>query len=687
MTDKKKPATPAAEQMNGASLDIAAINRAQLKALFPAVFTETRNDKGELVESVDFEKLKAELGTFTDLFESRRERYGMDWPGKKDALKLIQTPTYATLKPSREESVNFDTTENLFIEGDNLEVLKLLQKSYYGKVKMIYIDPPYNTTNDFIYPDNYSESLETYLTFAGLMDSEGRKFSTSIPNEGRLHTRWLNMLYPRLYLARNLLSEDGVIFVSIDDNEVANLKQLMDQVFGEENYLATHYIQVRFADKTLAEKNDYQKLIEQVLIYQKGQHTPRKSGDEYSVDKFCWEIKEKGTGKKMTLGGKEVTAFSPTEYEITRVPASLKALKETWATGTILKANASGKFFGTFLAPRKDIDGLGYVYRVEGIGEDGLGYRYFSGPKKASATKGKFYSGVPLDRLKEINETGSSQKTQPIPNFYDFSGSFGNCRHEGGTDFRSGKKPISFLKALVEQAVDPNAGEIILDFFAGSCSTGHAVMDLNHSDNGNRKFILVQLPEPIEENSSHNDISSLGRSRLRKVIAELGGKAEANRDLLSSTESGGPDLGFRSFSLDKSNIRRWVRLDARTSSESHISSQLELHVEHIDGGAKPEDLLFELLIKSGFTPTEKVAVQKLAGTDVYSVAEGGLLICLADKITRELIDAVAASEPLQFVCLDSAFAGNDQLKANAVQTFAARNQGRDKTSQIVFRTV
>ena len=223
--------------MNGNSLDISAENRARLKSLFPTVFTETVNDKGELVESVDFEKLKAELGTFTELFENRRERYGMDWPGKRDALRLIQTPSAATLRPCREESVNFDTTENLFIEGDNLEVLKLLQKSYYGKVKMIDIDPPYNTGKEFIYPDNFSESLETYLEYAGLINGDGKKFSTNTANEGRFHTKWLNMMYPRLYLARNLLSDDGVIFIHIDDNEVSNLRKLCDEIFGEENFV------------------------------------------------------------------------------------------------------------------------------------------------------------------------------------------------------------------------------------------------------------------------------------------------------------------------------------------------------------------------------------------------------------------------------------------------------------------
>jgi adenine-specific DNA-methyltransferase len=249
------------ERLDLRSMDISADNRAKLKQLFPSVFTETRNEKGELVESIDFEKLKAELGTFSDLFESRRERYGMDWPGKKDCLKIIQQSSIGTLKPCQEESVNFGTTENLFIEGDNLEVLKLLQKSYYGKVKMIYIDPPYNTGKEFIYPDNYQESLDTYLSYAGLVDGEGKKSSTNTPNEGRFHTKWLNMMYPRLYLARILLREDGVIFISIDDNEVSNLRKLCDEIFGEENFVATIIWQKVFSPKNTAkhfsEDHDY----------------------------------------------------------------------------------------------------------------------------------------------------------------------------------------------------------------------------------------------------------------------------------------------------------------------------------------------------------------------------------------------------------------------------------------------
>lgn len=227
-------------KMDGNSLDISAQRRQELKQLFPSVFTETQDDAGEIVATLDFERLKAELGQFSEVYDNRRERYGMEWPGKRDCLRLIQAPSRATLKPCREESVDFDNTENLFIEGDNLEVLKLLQKSYYGQVKMIYIDPPYNTGKEFIYPDNFSENLDTYLEYAGLKEvgGEGKKWSSNSENEGRFHTKWLNMMYPRLYLARNLLREDGVIFISIDDNEVENLRRLCDEIFGEENFVA-----------------------------------------------------------------------------------------------------------------------------------------------------------------------------------------------------------------------------------------------------------------------------------------------------------------------------------------------------------------------------------------------------------------------------------------------------------------
>lgn len=404
------------------SADLIAENIRQLKELFPELVTE-----GTQGTSVNMDVLKALVGdqTVTDA----DEKYGLNWHGKRRARQLALTSSTGTLRPCPEESVDWDTTQNLMIEGDNLEVLKLLQKSYAGKVKLIYIDPPYNTGKDFVYPDNFQDNIKNYLELTGQVEG-GQKMSSNTETSGRFHTDWLNMMYPRLKLAKNLLREDGVIFISINDSESDRLKAICNEVFGEENYLVTMYIQVRYADKTLAEKNDYQKLIEQIHVYQKRGFVPNKESEDYTIDKFCWQISEKKPGKKMILGKRDVEIFPEGTYDITQVRPHIDGLKETWATGTVLKANASGKFFGDFIAPRKDEDGLGTLYKVYGIGEDGLGYRYFTGPKRVDATKGKFFSGVPLDRRQQLAD-GESKKYKPIVNWHDFSDAFGNCRHEG----------------------------------------------------------------------------------------------------------------------------------------------------------------------------------------------------------------------------------------------------------------
>jgi len=271
-------------------------NIARLAELFPNCVTESREEKGILKKSIDFDLLRQELADH--IVEGPQERYRLDWPGKREALLTANAPIAKTLRPCREESVDFDTTKNLFIEGDNLDALKLLQETYLGKVKMIYIDPPYNTGNDFIYEDDFAENTEEFLRRSNQRDEEGNRLVANTESNGRFHSDWLSMMYPRLKLARNLLSEDGVIFISIDDSEVNNLKFLMDEIFSETNHLVTHYIQVRYASKTLAEKNDYQKLIEQVLVYQKSSHVPVKRTEKYSLEKFCWKIVEKKRGKR-----------------------------------------------------------------------------------------------------------------------------------------------------------------------------------------------------------------------------------------------------------------------------------------------------------------------------------------------------------------------------------------------------
>lgn len=593
------------------SADVIADNLAQLQTLFPEAFSEGK---------VQFDVLKQLLGTAVDETD---EKYGLNWHGKRRARQIALTPSAGTLRPCPDESVEWDTTQNLMIEGDNLEVLKLLQKSYAGKVKMIYIDPPYNTGKDFVYPDNFRDNIGNYLELTRQVEG-GVRQAANTDASGRFHTDWLNMMYPRLKLARNLLRDDGVIFMSIDDSESERLKMMGHEIFGEENYLITLYIQVRYADKTLAEKNDYQKLIEHVHVYQKRAFTPNKEYDDYSIDKFCWKIVEKNAGRKEIFGKREVEVFTESDYEIIKVPAHIDGLKETWATGTVLKANASGKYFGDYLAPRKDIDGLGCLYKVKGIGEDGLGYRYFTGPKRADATKGKFFSGVPLDRRAEL-ALGDSKKYKPILNYQDFSDAFGNCRHEGGVDFGAGKKPIALLKKIIAMATSDSGEDIVLDFFAGSGSTGHAVLEENVENGGNRRFILVQLPENTDR-TDYPTISSMTKQRLRNAVAKI----------KSDNQNFSGDCGFKVFALDKSNITLW-----NPDRDNLHQALLDQH-DHIVPGRTEADIVYELLLKLGLDLCVPMNSKKVADKTVEAVGGGVLMLCLAEKIAAKEVEALAA---------------------------------------------
>ena len=642
------------EKMKGTTLDIAAENRARLKQLFPTVFTATRNDQGELCESIDFEKLKAELGTFSDLFESRRERYGMEWPGKKEALHLIQTLSSATLKPCRQESVNFDTTENLFIEGDNLEVLKLLQTSYYGKVKMIYIDPPYNTGKEFIYPDNFSESLETYLEYAG---HEGRwkdSQSANAQENPRYHTRWLNMIYPRLYLARNLMREDGVIFISIDDNEVSNLRKLCDEIFGEENFVADFIWERAFSPKNdaryVSSSHDF------ILMY-------AKSINDFKIGRLARTIDANARysnpdndprGDWMSSDISVKTYNSESDYPITTPSGRLiePPAGRCWS----LSKNA---FFERLQDNR--------IW----FGPDGN-----NTPRIKRFLSELRYDGMVPTSILFHKDVGHSQEgAQEVVKLFEGKGNF------------DGPKPKRLLTRLLTIA-NLNNDSIVLDFFAGSATTAHAVLDLNKQDNGNRKFILVQLPEPCAPESEafkagYKTIADIGKERIRRVINKLNTEEEGKLDL---DNAGKQDRGFKVLKLNKSNFRQWQKLEPSASTEQ-ILDQLLLHIDHIDAKATPEELLYEILLKAGFTLTGNIETKTITGKELFSVSDGALLLCLEESVTKELIDAVIDLNPQQFLCLDSAFHGNDQLKANAVQTFNAHNMQKEKHNQILFKTV
>lgn len=664
------------EKMEMTSMDIAAQRRAVLKSLFPSVFTETKDEKGKLVESIDFEKLKAQLGTFSDVFESRRERYGMDWPGKKDSIKLIQQSSIGTLKPCREESLNFESTNNLFIEGDNLEVLKLLQKSYFGKIKMIYIDPPYNTGREFIYPDNYSETLDTYLAYSGQVDSGGRKFGTNTESSGRFHTRWLNMMYPRIYLSRNLLREDGVAFISIGEDEVANLISLCNELYGDDNLVTicsrvmktggqkgVHFSPsvdyVLVYAKNIAELDQFREQIGQKVIdtvYTKVEVDGPRKGEKYRSMGLYQAMLDKRANQRFYIKCPDGQLVIPPGDSFPIVASEGEQIKP---------GDGDGVWRWTYSRFKEERD----AGNIEFIKSDRTSLVL---PNGSQASWNVYYKIWLSDRMQDGQLPGNI-----LDKF--------ESRHSSA-ELKQLSIPFDFAKpsALIKYFMDLSgvaSGDIVLDFFAGSASTGHAAMEMAVETGQPHPFICVQLPEPTGESSEEarqgfKTIAEIAKERLRRVAAKLGA------GLLKESA----DLGFRVFKLSPSAFVPWNATTTEMSRDELIR-QLELHIDHILDDAEPEDLLYELLLKAGFQPSGKVETANYAGRALFSIANGSLLICLDGEITPDLIDAVAEAEPMQFICLDKAFKGNDQLKANAVQTFAARNQGRDKADQIIFRTV
>ena len=414
--------------------------------------------------------------------QDKLQKLELTWIGKdeeREAIEpriLIEDPKYS-----------YGDTEsgNMLIHGDNLLALKALEQEYSGKVKCIYIDPPYNTGSAF---EHYDDNLE--------------------------HSIWLNLMFKRINILRNLLAEDGFFCCQIDDSEGAYLKVLLDEIFGRSNYLTTFYIQVRYPNKTLAEDSDYQKIIEQCHIYAKQRNLAKLNRPkvEYDTSKFKWKITELSQGEEINLGGKRVVIFKEDQFTIEKISPCLEGLKETWATGSLARVKASaGEFFELYLAKRKNIDGIGCMYKVYGIGEDSLGFRYISGPRKSTANKGKFYSGIPIKRLEELKK-GESYKYLPVSNFYDFAGSFGNCRLEGAVDFKGGKKPESLLEMILKYFSNP--GDLILDSFLGSGTTAAVAQKMG------RKYIGVELGDQAY---------SLCYPRLKKVTdgTDQGGISKA----------------------------------------------------------------------------------------------------------------------------------------------------------------
>ncbi|MCD4699395.1 MAG: site-specific DNA-methyltransferase [Phycisphaerae bacterium] len=605
--------------MDGKSLDITEERLNKLKEILPDAFTEGK---------IDWEKLQATLG---EDIEFKNERYVLNWAGKSDAFRVLQSPTTATLVPCKEESVGFDDTENIFIEGENLEVLKVLQKSYFGKIKMIYIDPPYNTGNDkFIYPDKFSESREEYLSRIGDRDETGYMtreglFRKNSKDSGHYHSNWLSMMYPRLFLARNLLREDGVIFVSIDDNEVHNLRLLMNEVLGEENFIEQIVWKKRSTppnDKVIAASHEY------VVIYCK------------NLEFVSLNLRPR------------------TEEQLARYKNPDNHQKGPWTSGDLMANIKGGRYVKSLYFPIINPNTGEEHYpssngnwrfnneRIEELmknneiyfGEDGTSrpkLKRFLCDVKEGITYTTLWDFVPF------NTQGSKEMTELLGNLAIFDN----------------PKPAGLLKELCKLGM--NVNDIVLDFFSGSGTIAHAVLNLNKEDGLDRKFIAVQLPEKCNENSEavkagYETIAEIGKERIRRVIKNI--KADKQTKLDVDGATGKQDLGFKVFKLQQSNFKIW-RSDVKTEEE--LYTQLTLHTDPVDENAKIENILYELLLKSGVPLTARIEEK-----DGYYLVNEDEMALILKRIDESIIEAVISEKPKKIITLDRLFKNNDQLKTN-----------------------
>lgn len=628
---------------------------------------------------LDVEKLRELLAD--DVADSN-ERFGLFWPGKKRALRAAQAPTTATLKPDFAHSKDWDTTQNVFIEGDNLEVLKTLQRHYHNKIKLIYIDPPYNTGKDFVYPDNFKEGLDTYLEWTRQVNEEGKKVSTNSETEGRYHSNWLNMMYPRLKLARNLLTDDGVIFISIDDHEAANLRRLCDEVFGEYNFIDTIAVELSTTSgpKTVnAQQGTIVKNVEFIHIYRKSAefdkeaHTPLLDGiDFYDTHYSIW-LNEDGTlgalAEKLLADkvvGSDIRQYGFLERDKFSVNNLDKLLSVSKATKSFIDANLE-KIARIDRAPVSAEGKSTVVGRWESFEENRRTYFL------TTLASGTLQALMPLSLNYRMSDDYKPRFGRTVIRgdlWKGFHQDMGNVAKEGGIAFSNGKKPVRLIKQLIRWAKNNRDG-IILDFFAGSSTTAHAVMQLNAEDGGNRRFIMVQLPEPPNEKSEEGkEARKAGFATIadisRRRIELAGEKIKADKpdaDL---------DTGFRAYQLADTHFSKW-----RVTSDVAVN-ELEQHLldlrDSADDAAQADDLLTELLLKLGYSLTEAIQSATFAGLEVRKVGDNQVLAYLNEhaKPTLQQLRALVEAAPARIIVLEDAFHGDDELKTNLAQYAKSR---------------
>ncbi|UNF28665.1 site-specific DNA-methyltransferase [Bartonella krasnovii] len=599
-------------------MDIVEQNIKQFKQLFPEVFSEGK---------IKFDQLQELLGNYIIKDE---EHYNFTWHGKRAASRLAQTPSTGTLRPCKQESIDWDTTQNLFIEGDNLEVLKLLQKSYHRQVKMIYIDPPYNTGNDFVYKDDFKDGVQNYLEMTGQLDNEGKKIGTNSNSAGRYHTNWLNMMYPRLKLARNLLRDDGVIFISIDDKEQVNLKKLCDEIFGEENFIA-QLIWRRRAPSGMSENNvsiDH----EYVLCYQRNE-TFEFMGNEKNFNKY--------QNSDNDPRGPWITGDLTVGMNASMRPNQAYDLIDP-KTGNIFPYNPNRVWAYVPESMERLIKEGKVLFPTDTSKRPML--KRFQNELKSNYNP---FSSIMTD-IVGLN-TEATRMIQKIlhGNIFDYS------------------KPMSLLMTLLKQIISKN--DLILDFFAGSGTTAHAVMQLNAEDGGKRRCISVQLPEPTDTKSEafkagYKNIAEISKERLRRAGKKI--KEEQSKKL-NLNANGDLDTGFKVFKLDSSNIKRW-EADFDTLDMNLLNA-----VDHLKQDRSNEDLLYEILLKYGLDLAVPIETRTTAGKNIYIIGRGALIVCLDEDIDMDLVQGITSlkeelpSEVIRVVFKDSSFR-DDNVKTNAL---------------------
>ena len=634
--------------MDGTSLTPEQEKINALRQVLPEAFSEGK---------IDWEKLKATLG---ENINFANERYVLNWAGKSEAFKVMQMPTTKTLVPAKDESINFDETENIFIEGENLEVLKVLQKSYFGKVKMIYIDPPYNTGNDsFIYPDKFSETKADYEKRVGDKDEEGYMtkdgmFKKNSKENGQYHSNWLNMMMPRLYLAKNLLRQDGVIFVSIDDNEVHNLRLLMNEVFGEENFVGE-------------------------LIWKSRQNKDNRNLTGLSIDHEYVLCFSKSNNLRVLKGAeRKVEQYSNPDND----------LRGEWVSGNmvgLLPQELRPNCHYDLINPET---GINYT-------KPKMGWRYDS-KTMARLIKEKRIIWPESKDGRPRRKVFLSEVSSDLPNYTsliaekiytrDGTKEIDEIFNHKYFDF---PKPSKLIGELVNQVCEGAENDIILDFFAGSGTTAHAVMDLNKEDGGNRKYICVQLPELTDEKSEaykagYATIADISKERIRRAGKKIGeeiqveiAKTEAQINKLQAElptdetqteienlkakieQLKNQDLGFKVLKLEDSNFKQWQQIDGKDPGA--LAEQMKLFIDPVAESATIENMVYELLLKSG-----KGLNSTIEKTDNFYKINGNELVLLLEKTSQEIIDSVIAEKPVKVIALDKLFTGNDQLKTNTV---------------------